>query len=153
VLALLLAPAVVQMAVMAIDERWYHRRRGLPRWERVGHPIDTLTVALCYGWLVFTSPDRHHALAIYVALAVVSCLFVTKDEPVHARRCAVGEQWLHALLFVLHPIVFLAFGVVWWRGDAPWALRVQLGLTLGFMAYQILYWSLPWTPAARRVAR
>ena len=25
---------------------WFHRRRGLPRWERIGHPLDTLTIVL-----------------------------------------------------------------------------------------------------------
>src|ERR1019366_3333568 len=33
-----------------------HQRRGLPRWERLGHPLDTLSVAGCYGWLVATGP-------------------------------------------------------------------------------------------------
>lgn len=152
--AYLAAPVLVQIALMALDEGWYHRRRGLPRWERIGHPLDTLSVALCYGWLVAVGPDRPHAAAVYAALALASCLFITKDEAVHLRRCGPGEQRLHACLFVLHPIVFAVFGLLWWRGLAPWAVRVQLGLTLGFLSYQIAYWSRPWTsPAApRRIA-
>ncbi len=141
-LALFLVPAGLQALAMVVDEGWYHRRRGLPRWERLGHPLDTLTVALCYAWLVARRPDDPHALAVYVGLALLSCLFVTKDEHVHARVCSPGEHWLHAVLFVLHPIVFLAFGAVWWAGDSSWILRGQLMLTLAFMAYQLVYWSL-----------
>ncbi|HEU4411540.1 MAG TPA: hypothetical protein VFS43_40215 [Polyangiaceae bacterium] len=147
--ALLLAPAALQALAMVVDEAWFHRRRGLPRWERVGHPVDTASVALCYGWLLARSPGDPGALSVYAGLALASCLLVTKDEFVHARHCAPGEHWLHAVLFVLHPIVFLAFGAHWRSGGDPAIIALQLALTLAFMTYQIAYWSLPWkrTPA------
>jgi hypothetical protein len=148
VIALLLLPAALQAVAMAFDELWFHRRRGLPRWERLGHPVDTLSVAAAYGWLIATRPSMPHALAVYVALAAFSSLLVTKDEPVHARRCRPGEQWLHAVLFVLHPVVFLGFGVIWWRDEHRWLLVGQLGLTLGLMFYQLIYWSI-WWPSRR----
>ncbi|MCU0687347.1 MAG: hypothetical protein MUF34_34730 [Polyangiaceae bacterium] len=140
----LLAPAAAQALAMAVDEGWFHRRRGLPRWERVGHPIDTASVALCYGWLLARGPGDPGALETYVALAALSCLLVTKDEFVHARHCAPGEQWLHAVLFVLHPVVFLAFGALWREGAPAGLFAAQLALTLAVMMYQIAYWSLPW---------
>jgi hypothetical protein len=143
-LALYLAPALLQAVAMLVDEGVYHRRRGLPRWERLGHPVDTLSVALCYVWLVSHRPDAPHALAGYVALAFVSCLVVTKDEAVHARLCSPGEHWLHALLFVLHPIVFLAIGALWWSGHHEWLVRAQLALTASLMIYQVVYWSVSW---------
>jgi hypothetical protein len=142
--ALLLAPAALQAAAMLVDEGYFHRRRGLPRWERVGHPIDTASAALCFAWLLLRAPGDPHALDVYVALAAFSCLLVTKDEFVHARLCAPAEQWLHAVLFVLHPVVFLAFGLLWRRGDAAGLVAVQLALTLAFLTYQLAYWSLPW---------
>lgn len=144
--ALLFVPVVLQMLAMAFDEGVFHRRRGLPRWERIGHPLDTATVALAYAWLVLTSPASAYALPVYVALSVFSCIFVTKDELVHAKVCSPAEGWLHAVLFVLHPVVFLAFGLLWWRGEAPWFLRGQLVMTLVFALYQILYWSVFWHP-------
>lgn len=152
-LALLLAPAALQAVVMLIDEGWYHRRRGLPRWERLGHPVDALSVAICFGWLLVSRPDEPWALPIYVVLAFASSLLITKDEPVHARRCEPGEQWLHALLFVLHPIVFVASGVIWWSGRDRWVILVQLALTVALMMYQIVYWSLLWKPEPRISAR
>lgn len=143
-LPILVAPAVLQALAMLVDEGWYHRRRGLGRWERNGHPLDTLTVAACYAWLVARAPSEPDALFGYVLLAALSCLFITKDEPVHARACGPGEQWLHAVLFVLHPLVFLGFGAIWWTGAAPWLIRGQLALTLAFAAYQFVYWNLWW---------
>jgi 2-polyprenyl-6-hydroxyphenyl methylase/3-demethylubiquinone-9 3-methyltransferase len=122
---------VVQAVAMIVDEGWYHRRRGLPRWERLGHPLDTLTIVICLGWLVGGGD-----LPGYAALAVGSTIFVMKDEPTHARLCSPGEHWLHAMLFVLHPMVLLAFTRL------PHAVLVgQLAVTIAFMTYQLVYWN------------
>lgn len=139
-LPLLLVPAALQALAMFFDEVVFHRARGLPRWERVGHPLDTLTAAACYAWLVRTPPENEHALGVYVALCVFSCVFITKDEFVHARVCVPMEAWLHSVLFVLHPIVFLAFGIMWKLQLAPWLVKVELVLTLGLLLQQVLYW-------------
>jgi len=141
----LLAPVVLQVLAMLLDEFVFHRARGLPRWERIGHPLDTLSAALCYGWLVFVPPSAPHALGVYVALCAFSCLLITKDEFVHARLCQPLEAWLHSLLFVLHPLVFLAFGLIWSCGGSAWLLQTELSLTLGFAFYQLGYWTL-WRP-------
>jgi len=125
---------------MLVDELVFHRRRGLPRWERLGHPLDTLSAALCYGWLVAVPPAMPHALSGYLCLCAFSCLFITKDELVHSRLCPPGEIWLHAVLFVLHPIVFLSFGAIWQSGSDAWVLRSALGTTLIWCAYQVTYW-------------
>jgi hypothetical protein len=138
---LLLAPALLQALVIGVDEGYFHHRRGLPRWERLGHPLDTGTVALGFAFLAVATP-RPGTLAAYVALAAASCLFITKDEPVHARLCTPGEHWLHALLFVLHPLVFVGFGVLWWQGGHAGLIVAQLALTLVFLAYQVVYWNL-----------
>jgi hypothetical protein len=143
--AIFLIPAALQATAMLVDEGWFHRRRGLPRWERLGHPLDTLTTLVCYAWLLLSSPSTT-TLGVYIALAGFSCLFVTKDEPVHARVCTPGEQWLHAVLFVLHPIVFAAWGWLWWTGAASPFLEGQVALTVAWMTYQIVYWSVLWKP-------
>jgi 2-polyprenyl-6-hydroxyphenyl methylase / 3-demethylubiquinone-9 3-methyltransferase len=134
-------PIVLQGVTMVIDEGWFHRKRGLPRWERIGHPLDTLTIVLCLAWLLATTPESPAAVPVYVGLAVFSTLFITKDEAIHAGRCSPGEHWLHAVLFVLHPIVLAAFAYLWWIG-AIGLLMGQLGIAIAFMAYQVIYWSL-----------
>jgi 2-polyprenyl-6-hydroxyphenyl methylase/3-demethylubiquinone-9 3-methyltransferase len=133
-------PIALQGIAMIVDEGWFHRARGLPRWERIGHPLDTATIALCLGWLVATSPGSPTALPVYVGLCVVSTLFVTKDEGVHARLCGAGEHWLHAMLFVLHPIVLAASGYLWWTG-ARGLVAGQLGVAIAFLSYQVIYWN------------
>jgi 2-polyprenyl-6-hydroxyphenyl methylase/3-demethylubiquinone-9 3-methyltransferase len=136
---LLIAPVALQGAAMLVDEAVCHRRRGLPRWERIGHPLDTLTLVACLAWLLATRPSPG-TLAAYVGLAAFSTLFVTKDEPVHARLCRGGEQWLHAVLFALHPIVLAAAGAAWWTGHRT-LLAVQLAATAAFGVYQAVYWN------------
>lgn len=138
-LAVFAIAATLQGLAMIVDEAVFHRRRELPRWERIGHPLDTLTIVLCLGWLLATAPSQA-TLGVYIGLAVASTLFVTKDEGVHARLCGGGEQWLHALLFVLHPIVLFAFGALWW-GGTTWPLAIQLAATLAFLIYQVVYWN------------
>jgi hypothetical protein len=76
---------------------------------------------------------------------VLQMLAMFADEFVHARLCEPTEAWLHAGLFVLHPLVFLAWGMVWASADSPWLLKAELLLTVGFAAYQLSYWTL-WRP-------
>jgi hypothetical protein len=151
--ALLLLPLALQAIVMFVDEMIFHRRRGLPRWERIGHPLDTLTVASCFAWAVVRSPGSPHALTVFIALSAFSCLFITKDEFIHARLCSPMEGWLHAVLFVLHPLVLLCFALLWIDGRHGLLLEAQLALTVLFALIQTLYWSSPWTRKAYVSAR
>jgi 2-polyprenyl-6-hydroxyphenyl methylase/3-demethylubiquinone-9 3-methyltransferase len=144
-----MVPIALQAVAMLVDEGYFHRRRDLPRWERIGHPLDTLTISICLAWLLLVPPTSNH-LHIYVALAIGSTLFVTKDEGVHTRLCSTGEHWLHAVLFALHPIVLAAFGWLWWSGELG-LLALQLAITLAFMTYQIVYWNVLRRRSARAI--
>ena len=128
-------PIALQALAMLVDEFYFHRRRDLPRWERIGHPLDTLTIVACLVWLLAGG-----GLTGYVVLAIASTLFVTKDEAVHTKHSSAGEHWLHAVLFALHPIVLAAFAYLAWRGEST-ALKIQLAVTLGFFGYQVIYWN------------
>ena len=136
-----LIPILFQCVLMVVDEGWFHRVRGLPRWERISHPLDTLTLVGCLAWLIATESRSPAALSVYVGLAVFSMIFATKDEVMHTGLCSAGEHWVHAMLFVLRPIVLAASMYLWWIGAAS-LLAGQLGITVGFLAYQVIYWSL-----------
>ena len=157
---LILFPFVVQTIVIMIDEFYFHVRRGLPKWERLGHPLDTLTVLACFAFILFV-PYSSFALKIYVPMAIFSCIFVTKDEFVHKECCPASEQWLHALLFLNHPVVLTAAGLIWpftsrvggpsWlcgivpRVDAMHRfLLVQTAAIALFFLYQLVYWNFIW---------
>lgn len=141
-----------------VDEVYYHYKRGLGLWERIGHPADTATVLFCYSVVWVLTPTTRNII-IYVLLAAFSCLFVTKDEFVHSKLCVRGEMWLHALLFLLHPILFIIVGFFWvanantnhpfWQSLQDDSLAIfrmfflgQSILTLLMMFYQISYWNL-----------
>jgi 2-polyprenyl-6-hydroxyphenyl methylase/3-demethylubiquinone-9 3-methyltransferase len=137
---LALVPIALQALAMLVDEGHFHRRRGLARWERIGHPLDTLTIAACLTWLLAGG-----GVAGYVVLAVGSTLFVTKDEPIHAKVCGAGEQWLHAVLFALHPVVLASYAWLAWSGPSRSGpqlsiLAGQLAVTVAFAIYQVAYW-------------
>ena len=155
-----LIPFVLQTIAIGIDEVWFHHRRGLPRWERIGHPIDTFSVLLCMGYVLFV-PYSKQAILPYALFAIISSLMVTKDEFVHKEHCPASEQWLHAILFILHPIVLLAAALIWPAAQgietAPWLsswlghkeilhsfLTVQFLAMFLFMLYQIVYWNFIW---------
>jgi hypothetical protein len=135
-----------QGTVMAADEFVFHRGRAqkMPRWERLGHPLDTLTVLIPVLMALLLPPSRPWTL-LFAGLALFSCLFVTKDEAVHARQCTGGEQWLHAILFLLHPLLFAAVYVLWMEGGRGW-ISLQALLAAGFLCWQLFYWNGPWAP-------
>ncbi len=154
----LLIPFLLQALLMAVDEFYFHWQRKLPKWERIGHPLDTVTVLTCLGFLLLVPPSPF-TVTIYALLSIFSCLFVTKDEWVHRRECRAGEQWLHALLFILHPVLFISAGLLWMalHSDsaslfnliryAGFERRFFVGnflLIVAFGLYQVIYWNFVW---------
>jgi hypothetical protein len=139
---ILFTPFILQGIAMFFDEFYFHHKRRLGQWERIGHPIDTLSILLCYLFVKLSLFSTFH-FCIFLALAFFSSLLITKDEFVHKRECDAAECWLHGVLFVLHPMVLGS--VCWiWYSPTPFlsqVLSIQLGLILCFMIYQITYWS------------
>ncbi|MBI1764474.1 MAG: hypothetical protein HYR56_23870 [Acidobacteria bacterium] len=117
--------------------------------------MDTLTVLFCFGWVFLVVPTTVTVCA-YTGLSLFSCLFVTKDEAIHCQVCKASEQWVHALMFMLHPLILLSAGLLWpvWHGQAlsfftytGFERSFLLGntlLTFGFGLFQLLYWNLLW---------
>ncbi len=157
---IILLPFLCQAITILLDEFYFHHRRGLPLWERIGHPLDTLSLLVCMGFILLV-PFSMTALKVYAALAVFSCLMVTKDEFVHKHHCPWKENWLHALLFILHPMTLACAAFIWpiiqnsetypWNYD--WIseptfytlfMYIQTGLIALFMFYQVIYWNFVW---------
>jgi hypothetical protein len=142
-------PLLLQSIAILIDEFWFHHRRFLPRWERWGHPLDTAftILVLAYPAFVFFTPQR---LIYYSFLALLSCFFVTKDEWVHAKHCSATENWLHAILFLAHPLVFVYVGIVWQNNSLFFGqnfisfanfLKTHILIMFLFLIYQVVYWN------------
>lgn len=146
-------PFGLQGLAMAVDEFGFHHHRTVPRWERLGHALDTAVFLACLVCPLLLVPTWPH-LRLFGCLAVGSCLLITKDEFIHQRLCSGGEHWLHAVLFILHPIVLAATGFLWASlGSSAlsrtsntlilsaWLLLLQAGLVAGFLVFQVVYWS------------
>jgi len=155
---LLFIPFIVQVLAICFDEHYFHRKRGLPKWERIGHPIDTLSVIACFSFVYFIPFAKAHVV-YYISLCVVSCLLITKDEFVHKHHCEASEQWLHALLFVNHPIILALAGLFWpWLHSSESFLQlttsqvnflnvffpIQIASVIIFFFYQAIYWNFIW---------
>ena len=94
---------IFHSAIMLVDEFYFHIKRGLSKWERIGHPVDTFSVLLCFLCVFFLDYNSVNQV-LYISFSVLSCLLIIKDEGVHLKTCTAQEQRLHALLFILHPI-------------------------------------------------
>ena len=104
-------PFLIQGVAHFIDEFYFHRgREPLPRWELWSHPVDTLGVLITYSVCLF-APMQTFWLVVFGVLFLFSCFSITKDEWVHQQHCSAGEQWLHSVLFVIHPIVLFLAGL------------------------------------------
>lgn len=127
-----IAAMTVQGIAMVIDEFYFHQKRGLGRWERIGHPIDTVFFILAlWGAL---NADRLGSGGAW-SLMLLSSLIVLKDEFEHKRLTPPAENLLHGLLFMVHPLVLIAV----------WIERASLGdwiliPPLLFLIYQVLFW-------------
>jgi hypothetical protein len=143
----LIIPFIIQSVVIGIDEYVFHLKRGLPKWERLGHPLDTLTVVICLMFAL-CMPYSAAALKWYIGLAILSCIMVTKDEFIHKHHCPASEQWLHAFLFLNHPILLTCIALIW-RSPTPFLhyfLMTQTFFAVLFFLYQAIYWNLIWKP-------
>ncbi len=130
--------SVIQGASILIDEFAFHHRRTMPRWERLGHPVDTASVLACLYFLYFFDPTPT-TITIYYVLAIASCICITKDEWVHWKYCGPAEMWLHAVLFVTHPVLLFS-AMAEWETQKFAFLAVALGVSV-FFVYQVVYWN------------
>ena len=157
---IILIPFILQAVAIAFDEGYFHYKRGLPLWERIGHPLDTFSLLICLLYTIWI-PFSPGAQKVYVVLAIISCLMVTKDEFVHKHHCPAAENWLHALLFLLHPITLFCAAIIWpliWNAEAAWKisadlehprllvnfLYIQSAAIFLFFLYQLIFWNFIW---------
>lgn len=137
---LLFTLTAAQGLIMVVDEFFFHRQRGLPTFERWGHVADTSLFLLALLVPALASPTTPW-LILYSVLAIASCLFITKDEWIHANACSGAEQWCHAMLFVLHGPILLLAGLVWFLQPQHFALKMLPPIVLIWGLYQHLYWN------------
>lgn len=139
---LLYLPFIIQGILMGYDEH-LHIKRGLGAWERLGHPLDTITVFAPLS-LAATRDYSDDLLSIFIILSVFSCLFITKDEFIHTSECNETESWIHSMLFILHPMIFVSTAILWKYHPTNEFPIYQTMAVAVFLVYQIMRWSLRW---------
>jgi hypothetical protein len=149
---LLFFPFILQAVCIVFDEGYFHLKRGLPRFECIGHPLDTLTVIACLAFSLIL-PFSQVTFMGFIFLALFSCFFVTKDEFVHLKHCEAKEMWLHALLFINHPILLSSLIILWLHEQhvISWFeldtrfisqfIMMQTVFASAFFLYQVIYWN------------
>ena len=151
-LILLISPFLLQGLAITFDEFYFHHKRGLGWWERLGHPMDTFALLICYSFIQNSGPSSQNIL-IFIYLSIFSSLLITKDEFVHNIECGPMEQWLHSILFIIHPITLIVLGLLWtnslvvpleYNNFLNGFIKGQFIFMSLFLLYQILYWSIPW---------
>ncbi len=138
---LLFALTGLQGLVMVLDELIFHRRRGLGRFERWGHVVDT---SVFFGALLIpalASFEQPYILA-YCVMAGLSTLVITKDEAIHSRSCGAAEHWCHSLLFILHGAILLLVGLLWHLKPDAFLLQALPILVFCWGVYQHFYWNI-----------
>jgi len=128
----------IQGILLMYDDLVLHRQRGLPRWERIGHPIDALFFSMPIGLAALGGSATPSGL--YWALSILSCIIVLKDEWVHVGRIGALEATLHAALFVIHPVTLIAAWRLAQTGHTFGLLLAFIAL-LGVVFFQTLYWN------------
>jgi CDP-diglyceride synthetase len=128
----------LQGLLLGYDEIVLHRQREMPKWERWGHPIDSffflLPILLAALWREQLSGG------LYIGLAILSCLVITKDEWIHVGRVGALESTLHAFLFLLHPVT-LYWGYQCWLDKNFPLLQLAAGIQMAVLALQAVYWN------------
>ncbi len=125
---------------MFVDEFYFHHKRGLGRWESIGHPVDTFFFLLPFIVCLNFAPAEVSE-NIFIASSIISTLIITKDEWIHTEQSSPSENWLHSLLFILHP---LSLGVLYfyWQNDEKFLIIFQTGIISLFFIYQVVYWNI-----------
>jgi hypothetical protein len=132
---LLLLPLIVQAIVIFVDEFYFHFAPGQPRWERIGHSLDTVTVLAPVLWLLVSAPSERNLIVFSCCRSLCSGRAL---EPRRALYHASAE-----------PIT--------WLGEfhgLEFALPAQAAALALYMISQAVYWNLIWkAPAAQFGAR
>ena len=127
---------VLQGILMFWDEFYFHHKRRLGKWESIGHPVDTFSFLACFLYPLFFTNE-----VTFFILAIISSLIITKDEWVHSKQCLATENWLHAVLFVVHPIALGALYFAWMNNFFE-IIKIQSVIIFIFGIYQVTYWNL-----------
>jgi len=141
---------VLHGILFRIDEFKFHRKRGVQKVELINALFDGFLFLSALAIALFAD-FSYWSEKIYIALAIVSCLSIAKNEFFY-KGLELGERFTHSLLYVLHPVILFAYYDGWKvnyfdKHYYVWLVQL-LYVFLGFqaIAYQIIYWNYIYDP-------
>ena len=84
---------------MIIDEFYFHMKRILPKWERIGHPLDTLFFLAWFVVVIFFSMTKM-SIIFYIILLLLETL--SKDDlciDVYFTSCIIN-YFIFVVVFI-----------------------------------------------------
>lgn len=132
--------------VFFYDEYILHKKRVLSQKEVNSGLIDGLLFLSTVAMTLFTTYTKQLGY-LYIALGFLSCLAILKHELFLPSDISPKERLVHAILYVLHPLILYAFYTSWKMNFFATNLTywmLQLGyFALGFKAisYHVIYWN------------
>lgn len=146
----LLFIVILHGILFRVDEYMFHRKRGLQKRELTNSLIDGLIFLITLAVAMF-SKHSYWSDKIYIALSIVSCLSIVKNEFFY-ENLKKGERFVHALLYVFHTTILYAFYISWRINyfDSHYYIWLTqlLYMILGFqtLAYSLIYWNYIYDP-------
>lgn len=132
--------------LFTFDEYIVHKKRSLSQKEVNSGLIDGVLFLSTVALTLFTKFSSLLEI-IYISLGFLSCVAIIKHEMFLPPDITKRERVIHAVLYILHPLILYAFYVSW-KSDffntnlTYWMM--QLGyFALGFKAitYHVIYWN------------
>jgi hypothetical protein len=132
--------------LFAYDEYALKRKRSLSQSEINSALIDGFLFLSIVALTIFTNFSSTLSY-VYIGLAVLSCASIIKNEFFYPDTIKREERVVHALMYVLHPLILYCFYTSWSMNFfitnmTYWTMQL-LYLILGFktITYHVIYWN------------
>ncbi|MBT4791664.1 MAG: hypothetical protein HON90_08850, partial [Halobacteriovoraceae bacterium] len=136
---------IIHATLFAFDDYILNKRRDLSRREINGALIDGLLFLSIVALTLFTTFSSLMG-NVYIALSVLSCLSIIKNELFY-ENIPRDERLVHAGLYVVHPLILYAFYRSWEMSFFTinmtyWMLQLcYLILGVKAISYHVIYWN------------
>ncbi len=137
---------VLHACLFGYDEYFLKRKRELSQAEINSGILDGILFLFVVSLTIFTTFSESLGY-IYIGFSGLSCISIVKNEFFYPKDIERVERIVHALLYVLHPLILYCFYASWKMGFfvsdmTYWMLQLcYLILGVKTVTYHIVYWN------------
>ncbi|MCB9091414.1 MAG: hypothetical protein H6621_09740 [Halobacteriovoraceae bacterium] len=135
----------LHVLLLNLDEYLFNKKRGHSPYETVSVISDGILFLIPLLIATFVTYSESWVWT-YKILAGLSMLSVVKNEFFY-RNLEVKERFIHACLYVLHPMILFTFYESWTHNYFKehtyfWMVQIlYFGLGMKMVIYQLIYWN------------